>query len=409
MTTTPATSIPVTNASTAATVTLNDHHLQRTEETARVAPGEVAACFPLVARRRQACLPLRTRLDRVAHAARAAVATTDRQVVVREAGRTLTGAALIALDCHQPDLARQISARHIELYTGMTRALTVLEAMQVIGSATHLARAHLHTDPTPDRGVAMLARILEATRGRSAITLDPSRPQPLPLPLGDVDSSLAEHRQLVALALTQLVVAGTSALAGAGRWAAAAELARTYGGIDNRLLEGQQSLIIARLLDRDGNGARALVSGSDTVRDENRDAATCLTALCAPPATRHEATGTMIDRYRAQRASRGEGYAYYRARYGSTVVVIAHARRHPAAPGVAARAATEALESADGYAAQEVLRHQVVIDSISEPDRAALAQIVTTAGLSGNALTGRLPNRLSDAVDLAVHAVRPDL
>jgi hypothetical protein len=380
---------------------------QRPTRTARVGRGEVALCFPLVARPRPACPPLRTRLDRVAIAARAAVAATGRQVAVREAGRALTGAALIARDCHQPDLARRISARHIELYTDLTRPLTVEEARQVVGSATSLARAHLHTGNDPDRGVAMLARILEATRGRLAITLE-DLPQPLRLPLGDVDSTLDEHRQLVALAQTQLVVGGTSALARAGRWADAAELARTYGGISNRLLEGRQALIISRLLDRDGNGARALVSRSDTVRDADRDVVSCLTALCATAAIRHEAAGAMVDRYRAW-TGLGEGYAYYRARYGAAVTVIARARRHPSAPEIAARAATEAVELGDGYAAQEVLRHPAVTDAVSGEVRDALDRIVESAGLSGNALTGRLLTRLDDVVDLATHAVRPDL
>ncbi|MFC8796934.1 hypothetical protein ACFT2C_04330 [Promicromonospora sp. NPDC057138] len=402
MTTTPTTGITttrITEASATEAVTPG------TQRPAHVARGEVAFCFPLVAWPRPACPPLRTRLDQVANAARAAVAATDRQVAVREAGRALTEAAAIARDCGKPDLAQRIGARHIALYTDLTRPLTSQEAKQVVGSATSLARAHLHTDP--DRGVAMLVRILDATRGRLAITLD-NLPKPLPLPLGDVDSALDEHRKLVALAQAQLMVSGTVALARAGRWAGAAELARTYGGIGNRLLEGRQALIISRLLDRDGNGARALVAGSDTVSDADRDVASCLTALCAASGLRHEAASAMVDRYRAG-AGLGERYASYRARYGAAVAVIARADQHLAAPAIAAQAATEALESGDGYAAQEVLRHSAVTDAISDDVRAGLDQVVKAAGLSGNALIGRLPTRLEDAVDLATHAVRPDL
>lgn len=397
MTTTPT---RLTAESTVAAVTPDT---QRPARTARVARGEVAFCFPLVAWPRPACLPPRARLLHVATAARSAKSALDRQVAVLEAGRALTGAALIARDCGQPDLAQRISARHIELYAGLTRPLTVQEAKQVIGSATSLALAHLRTGEAPDRGVAMLTQILEATYRRLAITVEG-----VSLPLGDVDSTLDEHRLLVSLGQTQLVVGGTSALARAGRWAEAAELARAHGGIGNRLLEGRQTLIISRLLDRDGNGARSLVSGSDTFRDSDRDAATCLTALCATTAMRQDAAGAMVDRYRTGTA-RGERYAYYRARYGAAVAVIAHAHRHPAAPEVAAQAAAEALESDDGYAAQEVLRHPVITEAISDDHRAGLDQVVKGAGLTGNALTGRLPRRLDDAVDLAIHAVRPDL
>lgn len=84
-------------------------------------------------------------------------------------------------------------------------------------------------------------------------------------------------------------------------------------------------------------------------------------------------------------------------------------RLHRAATQVVDRAAVEAPESGDGYAAQEVMRHAVITEAISDDARAALAQVVKVAGLTRNALTGRLPNRLRDAVDLAVHAVRPDL
>lgn len=407
MTTMTPTRRSVMNTSPPAVAAVDVEHTEptvRTARTGRVARGEIAACFPLVARPRLACLPLRTRLDHVATAARAAMAATDRQDAVREAGRALTGAARIARDCHQPDLAQRISARHIGLYTDLTRPLTVQEAVQVVGAATGLARAHLRTDP--DQGVAMLTRVLRALHGRLPITLDG-----LALPFGDIDTSLAQHRQLVGLVRTQLLVGGTSALARAGRWADAAELAATYTtGNDDRLLEGRQALIIACLLDRDGNRARALIPnlGSGAVRDEDRDAAMCLSALCATPANRYDATRAMIDDYRAQRAARGEGYASYKARHGSTVALIAHAHRHPAAPGVAVQVAAEALESTDGYAAQDVLLHPVITEAMPAADRAALAQVVETAGLTGNLLNGRLPNRIGDVVDLAAHAVRPD-
>lgn len=374
-------------------------------EAARVGKGEIAACFPLVARPQQECPPLRTRLDRIANAARTAVAATDRPTTVHEAGRALAGAALIARDCHQSDLARRISARHIALYTGLPRPLTVQEARQVLGAATSLARTHLHTGASPDLGVAMLARILEAVRARLPITLEGV---PRPLPFGDVDSTLREHRTLVALAQAQLVVGATSALARAGRWADATDLVRTHGGIGDRLVEGRQALIISRLLDRDGNGARALVASSDTSQGPDRDVVTCLTALCAPTATRHDAAGVMVDRFRTT-TRLGEGYAYYRAKYGATVAVIASAHRHPAAAGVAAQAAVEALQSGDGYAAQEALRHPVITEAISGDVRSGLDQVVKAAGLARNALTGRLPHRLEDAVDLAAHALRPDL
>ncbi|MBA8807662.1 hypothetical protein [Promicromonospora sukumoe] len=395
----------VTHVSPTTTAT-RDQHTEPTAgtvRTGRVGRGEIAACFPLVARPRPACLPLRTRLDHVATAARAAAAATDRQVTVREAGRALTGAAQIARDCHQPDLARTISARHIGLYTDLTRPLTAQEAAQVVGAATGRARAHLRTDP--DQGVAMLTRILGALHGRLPIQLDG-----LPLPFGDIDTSLAQHRQLVGLARTQLVVGGTFALAMAGRWADAAVLAATYAGNDDRLLEGRQAQVTSRLLNRDGNGARALISASSSgvSPDEDYDAATCLTALCASATTRRLATDAMVARYRAGAVPR-EGYVYYRARYGAAVAIIAHAHRHPAAPAVGAQTTAEALAAADGYAAQEVLRHAAITASITDGDRSALAEVVKNAGLTGNVLNGRLPKRLGDIVDLASHAVRPDL
>lgn len=381
--------------------------------TARVGKGEIGACFPLAARRRPACPPLRARLDRVTIAARAAIAETDQLLVVQEAGKALAGAALVARDCHQLDHARQIITRHIGLYTGLTRPLTVWEAGQVVGAATSLARTALQTDPTPDRGLAMLVRILEATYRRATIELDPvAQPergiQPLILPMGDVNSTPDEHRRLVALAQAQLLVGGTTALAHAGRWAEAADLARTYGGTGTRLLEGRQVQVILRLLTRDGNVARDLIAQSDRPSDVDQDVAACLTALCAPTAKRYDAATVMVDRYRAS-TSPGEGYACYRARYGAAVAVIARAHRHPSAAGVAVQACREALGSGDGYAAQEVLRHAAITGAIADQHRARLEQVVEVAGLTGKGLAGRLLNQLQDAVELAAHAVRHDL
>ncbi|WP_146197352.1 hypothetical protein [Promicromonospora sp. AC04] len=378
-----------------------------TVRTGRVERGEIAACFPLAARRRPTCPPLRARLDRVTIAARAAIAETDRPLAVQEAGKALTGAALIARDCHQPDRARQIVTRHIELYTGLTRPLTVLEAGQVVGAATSLARTALQTDPAPDRGVTMLIRVLEATYRRAAIMLD-GVIRPVAVPLGDVNSTPEEHRRLVALAQAQLLVGGTAALARAGRWAEAADLARTYGGSGTRLLEGRQVLAISRLLTRDGNVARDLVAQSDRSSDIDYDVAACLTALCAATAKRYDAAIVMVDRYRAS-TSPGEGYAYFRARYGAVVAVIARGNQHPAATEIAARVAREALGSGDGYAAQEVLRHATITGAIPERHRARLEEVVEVAGLTGKGLTGRLLTQLQDAVELAAHAVRYDL
>ncbi|MEU4360296.1 hypothetical protein [Promicromonospora sp. NPDC023987] len=380
--------------------------------TARVEKGEIGVCFPLAARRRPACLPLRARLDRVTIAARAALSETDEPRVVQEAGKVLTGAALIARDCHQLDRARQIITRHIELYTGLTRPLTALEAGQVVGAATSLARTALQADPGPDRGLALLVRILEATYRRATIELDSVTQaergiQPLILPLGDVNSTPEEHRRLVALAQAQLLVGGTTALAHVGRWAEAADLARTYGGTGKRLLEGRQVQAISRLLTRDGNVARDLIAQSDRPSDIDDDLAACLTALCAPTAKRYDAASVMVDRYRASR-SPGDGYAYFRARYGAAVAVIARAHRHPAAAGVAVQVGREALGSGDGYAAEEVLRHVAIRATISDQHRARLEQIVEVAGLTGKGLTGRLLNQLEDAVELAAYAVRHD-
>lgn len=380
--------------------------------TGHVGRGEIAACFPLVARQRPACPPLRTRLDHVTAAARSAAtaaAVGDRDAVVREAGRALTGAVRIARDCHHPDLAQTIAARHVGLYTDLTRPLTVQEAVQVVSAVTGMARVHLRTDP--DRGVVMLTRILRALHGRVPIRVDG-----LSLPFGDIDTSLDQHRQLVGLVRTQLLVGGTTALATAGRWADAAALAATYTAEgDGRLLEGRQAQIIARLLDRDGNGARSLLAasapasnhGTGVFREEDRDVAACLTALCATATTRGQALDAMVARYQADGVP-GEGYASYRARYGATVAVIAHAHLHPAGPEIAAHAAAEALRSGDGYAAQEVLRHPAITETLTHHDRAVLDQVVKDAGLSGGVLNGRLLRRLGDVVDLAAHAVRPD-
>ncbi|WP_454852297.1 hypothetical protein [Promicromonospora soli] len=371
----------------------------------------IAALFPLVARPRPGCPSLSQRIDDIAEAGRAASTADDTAGALTAATRALNRAVLIAADCGDPGLARGLCRRHIDAYAGQPRALTTIEATRMLGPAINLAR--LRAGRGPDGVVTGLGLLLRAARDQVPYTIEGAT-----LPLGNVHGSVAERRTMVNLVRSHLVVAGTTGLATASRWSDAVDVARAYGGIGRRLLEGRQTLILDRVTAGDLPTARGLIDQTVPQDAWERAVIACLTALCAAPQLRHEAMMVMLDQYRtsAHGTVPGDGDEHFRARHGLAVATIATS----GAPGadlavrragedVAAQVVEQATESLDGYTAREVLRHRVTSRVATYQQHTSLARIVERSGLAGGTLIGKTRQRLTTAVEQALAAVRQAL
>jgi hypothetical protein len=377
-----------------------------------------ARLFPLVARSGPACPSLSRRIDDVAEKARAARAADDAAEALTAATRALNLAAVIADDCGEHRLAYGVCRRHIDVYASQARALTVVEATRMLGPAIKLARIgpQQGSDQDPGSVVTALGLLLRATRDQA-----PLRIAGLTLPLGNVHGTLDERRRMVNLVRTHLLVTAIAGMAEAGRWSEAAGVARAYGGVGLRLLEGRQAVILDCAVAGELPTARRLIADSAPRQAWERGVVACLTALCAEPELRHEAVMAMSDQYRmsgygttsASEAGGGDGDAQFRARHGLVVATIACAdadlavRR--AGEEVAAQVVARALESLDGYAARDVLRHKVTSRVAAYQDHTTLARIVERSGLAGGTLIDKTRTRLTNAVKQAIDALRQAL
>jgi hypothetical protein len=340
-----------------------------------------AGCrFPLVRWAKPACLPLLERLAEI---------TTSVETAQREPGQALDHAAtalnlaaLVASDCGLPALAAELCWKHIDAYCSMGRPMIGSEAMQLLGPIGNLARLRLRAHDG-DHAVAQLQDLLRAVRTGSDLILDNRT-----LPLAQVVADKGYRRQMVQWAWMQLLADGTKALTLAGRWTDAAQLAKTYNGIGNHLLEGRQAAIIASLTHRDSDTARETLAQSIVSEPWEREAAACLAVLCAPPDAANDAVDSMATEYQAGTIT--TEHADYRARLGVTVAALAHAHDPDLADDVLRQAAAEAAEANNGYAAREILRHRPAADVLTTNEQQHLTQIVDAAGLAAGRLVGPL-------------------
>jgi hypothetical protein len=92
------------------------------------------------------------------------------------------------------------------------------------------------------------------------------------------------------------------------------------------------------------------------------------------------------------------GYAAYRARLGATVTTLASAADPAKARLMADAVACEAITSADGYAARDVLASPETRDLVRASQRQRLIDIKTASGIG----TGSIPGPLCRDLVLAV-------
>lgn len=358
-------------------------------------PLAVAACrSPLVGRPRPACPALPLRLQMIT-----AVVDTARQKAdqgMADAAHVLNEATLIAGDSGMTDLARYLCWQHIDTYRRVGRPLTIVETRYLLKPVVTLARLQFNTDQGTT-AVRLLESMYQAITSRADLIVDDQT-----LALAHLVGDQQERRQLRQWVWLQLVGDGVRAFGAAGRWLDAAEHALHYQGVGDHLLEGRQAVIIAQCVHGAYAQAWELLAQSTPIQPWEQDVAACLQIMCTEPTDprrTHDLTAA-VTRFTARTPA--PGYAVFHTNLGLTIAALSADVRPAAATGLLGRIADDAIASADGYAARDVLGFPKPIDGITHDQRRDLRRLATGSGLGIGTLPEPIVHRLTATADEAV-------
>jgi hypothetical protein len=354
--------------------------------------------FPLLGRPRPECPALPLRIQEIADAVDAARHKAEHGL--SDAAHALNKAALIASDSGMTDLARHLCWQHIDTYRRVGRPLTVLEARHLLEPVLNLARLQIRTDQRT-AALHLLESMFQAvTRHEDLLVEDQT------LPLAHLTGDQQDRRQLRQWVWLQLVGEGVRALALAGRWKQAAGHARRYNGIGDHLMEGRQAEIIAHCVHGDLAKARVVLARSATTEPWEQDIASCLQMMSSEPSnelTVPTATVTTVAeavvRYTGR--ARMTGYDSYHARLGLAIATLANTVSPGLTTVLLGQVAQDAIDSADGYAARDVLGFREPIAGITDDQRSHLSRLATQAGLGVGILPQPILQRLAASTDEA--------
>jgi len=355
--------------------------------------------FPLTGRPRPACLTLPERVAEVTAITQAA--GQPGADVAHHAAHALNKAALLASDCGLDDLARDLCWRHIDAYCGLGRPLAVTEARGILEPALNLARLAIR-QCAHEQALRVLDSIHRALTEGTNLSISGKA-----LPLAGLAVTRAESRKLREWAWLQHLSEGIRANALLGRWDAAERHAIQHRGIGDHLLEGRQAAIITRLVS--GNHAEAAQILADTTVTEpwERHIAACLSVMCADGHQVSELAARLADGFTA--AEPVPGYAVYRARLGLIIVTLAAGPGPAAATRTARTVAAEAIASADGNAAREILQHQHASRWLPPTQLQSLRSILDAAGLAAGSIAEPFRSELLAAAAVAEGQLRAAL
>ena len=347
--------------------------------------------FPLVARPRPIAGPLAARIDDLCALAERAAREDDRAA----ASAVYNQAALLASDCGQPDLARRWCHEHAAAYLRAV-PLDARAARHALEPLVNLARLQIR-DRDGDAALRSFTDLFEAVSSRTDVVIDGQA-----LPASRLTRSEDEHREVRQWLWSVLVAEGTRALASAGRWSEAHEHLERHHGIGQRMLDGRQVAIIARLADGDTAFARSIVA--ETAPGEPwEDAVTaCLAYLCDRSSQKHLTLA--IDGY--LRLKPAKPFAVFQARLGMTLIDAAAGTADAPLLRLASTLVANCAAWGDARVAQEILRHQGMAAGINHRQAVQLAGIVLNSGFGLGELPILVEERLSKSLALCYAALR---
>ncbi|GAA3550189.1 hypothetical protein GCM10022419_033050 [Nonomuraea rosea] len=351
---------------------------------------QAAQRFPLIARPRPTCLPLRARIAELRDLADAAAHDTQEGHLTL-AAETLNKAALIASDCGATALAHSLCWRHFAAYLhawplDASRTRSALEPL------VNLARLAIR-DHDGARGYLLLHTLFHALSSSGTADIDGHR-VPLDGLTHTEDDLHTVRKWLWGVFLNE----GIRALISAGQWDQAVAHAQQYRGVGQRLLDGRQATIVAHCIAGDTDTALKLVTTSAPEQPWEHAVAGCLDALCRCAAG-HSPGDTLAGVQRRYRElDRTPELLVFRTRLGLTVLDLAADTNQLPAARIFTCLITDILATPDGYAAREVLAHKRASTLLNLAEQHELTAAVQGTGLG----TGSVPEPLMSDLFSAV-------
>ncbi|MEU8545991.1 hypothetical protein AB0C81_03095 [Streptomyces roseoverticillatus] len=161
-----------------------------------------------------------------------------------------------------------------------------------------------------------------------------------------------------------------------------------------RMSELRQSAVIVLIASRNIPEALKLIDDTEPGELWERAVTCCLKALCDA-----RAITPAFDAYRC--LDLPKEHVLFNTRLGLAVIDAATRKNHPIPDHHAAMLTEHVLDIGDGYAAQEILRHEVTRGQITPAEEHLLNKIVHNAGVGLGAISSPLLDTLMRAVETA--------
>ncbi|GAA3298454.1 hypothetical protein Dvina_51910 [Dactylosporangium vinaceum] len=361
---------------------------------ARLGPLDdlMARHFPLLPRTRPSCRPLPSRVAHVEHLVQQAAGQPPADALLR-AAEAHNFAALIASDCGMPDLARTLCLRQYATIRA-NAPVSIVAAKLALQPLVNLGRLHTR-DGDGDAAHRVFQTLFTTVRDRRHADLDALHFDARALVVD------ADHAELTQWLWAVVLADGSRALARAGRWREARDVAAAHHGIGERLLDGRQVAVIDAYTRGDPD-AQAMLEASTTPTAWERAVASCLTAAWHLR-TGHLTTDNVAaatDSYRQAVASDVD--ATFAVRLGLAIASLA--ADHPAPAAVIAHLEHTAISTGDAYIARDVLGAAHAA-SLTLGATHHLTTVVEHAGLDVGGMPEPLLTQLTNATDAAEHAI----
>lgn len=340
--------------------------------------------FPLVPRPRPPGHRLTDRVDTVVQDAVLAREGTG-QEALDAASRVYNGAALIASDTGQQELARTWCWKHAEHYLAHL-PLNATMAQRALEPVVNLTRLRIRAGEG-GQAFAMLNALHEGVRTEQETVLDGRA-----LPLDRITATEADHEELHRWVWAVLLGDGLRALTSAGRWDEAADQAQRHGGVGDRLFDGRQSVIIAHLLSGRAEQALVLIEGSTVQEPWEQALRAVLNLWCR--AELSDQTSREVDDFRTSVSQAFDvSRPLFSVRLGLAALHLLH-RVGAETTDLTDTVTAIVLRAEDGYAARDLLTSW---QTTADQNR-RLTKVLDASGLVGASLPTHLHDQLTNAV-----------
>ncbi|BCJ70441.1 hypothetical protein [Polymorphospora rubra] len=304
-----------------------------------------------------------------------------------KASMVFNGAALVASDCGDTELARAWCHRHANLYLGKVR-LNSYTARFALEPIINLARLRIRAGDS-DGAYRMLTDLHKAVLCGNRTAVDDLEIHPRQLP-----TDPSELEQIIKWLRGVLLSDGTRALTLAGRWTDALNHVHRYDGIGPNLLDGRQIAVAVHLIQGDTSSAATFLDQAKIEQPWERPVHDLLQHWHALTVGAAPTTNPTDLINRTSPTPEALGLAVFRVRLNLTALDLDSNAPPHATDKVIKRLAEDVLRSEDAHAARDLLNHPAIQAEHHRP----LTQLIKASGLG----QGHLPDPARKGLSLAI-------